>query len=47
MTEPSPDRSIPDGVSNPMTDDDLILVRKYRPDFDEKLIYANAQQDDD
>ena len=43
MTEPLPD--IPDGSTNPMTPEDLLLVRKMRPDLDEKLMYAQIADD--
>ena len=33
------ERTIPDGSTNPMTENDLIMIRKYRPDLDEKLLY--------
>ena len=39
--------TIPDGSTNPMTPDDLKIVRKMRPDLDEKLAYAQIADDDD
>ena len=41
------DHIIPDGLSNPMSKDDLKMVRRYRPDLDEKIMYAVVPDDDD
>ena len=37
---PVSDFSIPDGLSNPMTDSDLRLIRKDRPDLDDRIMFA-------
>ena len=37
------DFSIPDGLSHPMNAADLRLIRKDRPDLDDRIMYA---QDD-
>ena len=34
---------VPDGLSNPMNDNDLRLIRKDRPDLDDRICFS---QDD-
>jgi hypothetical protein len=33
---------VPDGMTNPMTDDDLVLCRRDRPDLDERITFVGA-----
>ncbi len=34
---------VPDGATNPMTDDDLVLCRRDRPDLDERITFVGAE----
>lgn len=31
---------VPDGATHPMTEEDLLIIRKERPDLDERISYA-------
>ena len=31
---------VPDGATHPMTEQDLLIIRKERPDLDERISYA-------
>ena len=33
---------VPDGMTNPMTPEDLLLVRRDRPDLDERISFAST-----
>jgi hypothetical protein len=49
IADQNPERIIPDGLSNPMTSEDLKLIRRMRPDLDEMIQYATTADipDDD
>jgi hypothetical protein len=39
----SPAAPVPDGMTQPMTDEDLVLCRRDRPDLDDRITFDGAE----